>query len=251
MGYKVRGYTRDIPAELVRDYKLFAISCEGRRREPDYFKIFQHLSNKIKVDVIQDYVNDDEMLQKHKNDSAPKWVLDRALRYIEKNDLKSEDDLWFVIDKDRWSDVQLRELFEYCNNYPNWNLVISNPCFEVWLYFHKKPNITLSTSNNCSEFKTEISKFTKEGYNAHKYLLNIKDAVNNAKAKDSDPNHFLPKSKETKVYKLGEAILKKVSTNDLDVFLSEILPRLIEEETKKIVKPKRVLHNKSFKSKIK
>jgi hypothetical protein len=241
MGYKVRGYTRDTPEDLVRDYKLFAISCEGGKREPDYFKIFQHLSNKIKVDVIQDYVSDDEMLQKHKNDSAPKWVLDRALRYIEKNDLKSEDDLWFVIDKDRWSDAQLRELFTYCNNYPNWNLVISNPCFEVWLYFHKKKNITLSISKSCNELKNEISKFTKEGYNAHRFIINLEDAINNAKARDSDPNHFVPKDKETKVYQLGDAILKKVSSKDFDVFISTILPKLIDEETKKIRKQKKAL----------
>jgi hypothetical protein len=33
---KKRGYKREV--ELVRDYKLFAIACEGGKREPDYFK---------------------------------------------------------------------------------------------------------------------------------------------------------------------------------------------------------------------
>ena len=157
MGHKERGYKRDTPVELVRDYKLFAIACEGGKREPGYFNVFQHLSRKIKVDVIENYVTDDEMFKRYETNSAPKWVLDRAVRYIEKNDLKDEDDLWFVIDKDRWTEAQIRELGSYCDKYPNWHLVISNPCFEIWLYFHKKADIKSSGSISCADFKKEIS----------------------------------------------------------------------------------------------
>ena len=32
---KKRGYSREV--ELVRDYKLFAIACEGGKRESEYF----------------------------------------------------------------------------------------------------------------------------------------------------------------------------------------------------------------------
>src|SRR4030042_359862 len=100
MGHKKRGYLRDTPLELVRDYKLFAIACEGGKREPGYFNIFQYLSRKIKVDVIENYVTDNEMQLKYEDKSAPKWVLDRAMKYIEKNDLIDEDDLWILIDRD-------------------------------------------------------------------------------------------------------------------------------------------------------
>ena len=38
MGRVKRGYTRIIPeGELKRDYRLFAIACEGSKREKDYF----------------------------------------------------------------------------------------------------------------------------------------------------------------------------------------------------------------------
>lgn len=43
MGFKLRGYTRDVPQEKVRDYSLFAIATEGTEREPDYFKLFPAL----------------------------------------------------------------------------------------------------------------------------------------------------------------------------------------------------------------
>ncbi len=228
MGHKKRGYNRDTPIELVRDYKLFAIACEGGKREPSYFNVFQHLSSKIKVDLIENYVTDDEMFRKYETNSAPKWVLDRAMRYIEKNDLKDEDDLWFVIDKDRWSDPQIRELALYCDNYPNWHLVISNPCFEVWLYFHKKADIKTSTSVNCNDFKKEISSFEKGGYHPLKFIPNFQKAITNAKANDSNVNHFMPKANETKVYQLGEAILHQANNPEILEFINVTIPRLIK-----------------------
>ena len=228
MGYKKRGYDRDTPVELVRDYKVFAIACEGGVREPQYFNLFQYLSPKIKVDVIENYVPDNEMKRKYENKSAPKWVLDRAVRYIEKEGLLDEDDLWFVIDVDRWSMEQLKELADYCEKYPNWHIAISNPCFEVWLYFHKKMNINDSTSINCEQFKLEISTFEKGGYHPYKFLPHFQDAIENAKAVDVTPTHFMPNPKQTKVYQLGEAILKKVSVADFLKFTEETIPQFLQ-----------------------
>ncbi|HUW93666.1 MAG TPA: RloB family protein [Bacteroidales bacterium] len=228
MGHKKRGYKRDTPLGLVRDYKLFAIACEGGKREPDYFNVFQYLSRKIKVDVIENCVTDNEMFRKHEQNSAPKWVLDRAIRYIEKNDLKDEDDLWFVIDKDRWSDIQIRELATFCSEFPNWHLVVSNPCFEVWLFFHKKADIKASISVSCNDFKKEISSFEKGGYHPLKFIPDFQKAIVNAKANDSDVQHFMPKINETKVYQLGEAILAEVHNTDILEFINVTIPRLIK-----------------------
>lgn len=227
---KKRGYTREVALELVRDYKLFAIACEGSKREPEYFKILRYLSKKIAVDIIEDIVSEEEALSINPNKSAPKWVLDRAVRYIEKEGLNNEDDLWIVMDVDRWSEEQLREVASYCDQFPNWNIVISNPCFEVWLYFHKKSNINISKSESCNDFKTEISTLEKGGYHPIKFLRYFADAIVNAKAADSDINHFIPKIKETKVYQLGEAIINVIGKNDFEKFINSTLPRLEEKK---------------------
>jgi hypothetical protein len=236
MAFKKRGYIRDTPVELVRDYKVFAIACEGGVREPQYFNVFQYLSPKVKVDVIEDFVSDSEMQQKHSNKSAPKWVLDRAMRYIEKEGLLDEDDLWFVIDTDRWSYVQLKELADYCQQYANWHIVISNPCFEVWLYFHKKANITDSKSSTCEQFKFEISTLEQGGYHPHKFIPYLQNAITNAKAVDATPTYFMPNPKETKAYQLGEAILNQVGVNDFNHFIASKLPQLIQIEKEKAKK---------------
>lgn len=234
MGYKKRGYIRDLPQELVKDYKLFAIACEGSKTEPSYFKFFQYLSPKIKVDVIEDFVTDEEMEVKHDTKSSPKWVLDRAVKYIEKNDLHENDDLWFVIDTDKWKYDQIKELADYCVDYNNWNIAISNPCFEVWLYFHKKaefPDLDPITSRVC---KNELSKLDNGGYHPLKFIPYFKDAIKNAKAADAANDHYMPEVKRTKVYKLGEAILTEVSKSDYENFINDILPKLLEEETQRI-----------------
>lgn len=57
---KKRGYKRETRKDLLRDYKLFAIACEGGKREPQYFQLFEFLSTRIKVDIIEDKIQDEE-----------------------------------------------------------------------------------------------------------------------------------------------------------------------------------------------
>lgn len=142
---------------------------------------------------------DDEMADNHEHKSAPKWVLDRAVKYIEKEGLSSEDDLWFVMDIDRWETDQLREIATYCEEHPNWHIVLSNPCFEVWLYFHKRNSIE-GPNRSCSQLKHEISTHTVGGYNPLEYLSDLQAAITNSKANDTDPDYFLPNLNESKVY---------------------------------------------------
>ncbi|MFW6275480.1 MAG: RloB family protein [bacterium] len=233
MGHKKRGYKRELPRELVRDYTLLAIACEGGKREPDYFKVFEHLSDRIKVDVIFEENEDSEHFENISNrqtKSAPRWVLDKAIKYIEKEGLIDEDQLWFVMDVDKWHHDQLREIADYCAEKHNWHIVLSNPCFEVWLYFHKSANISLSASITCSDFKNEISKFEKGGYHPLKFIPQLPEAIENARFADSNNGHFFPKLKESKVYLLGDAIIKIASLADFDHFLNHTLPRLKKQE---------------------
>jgi len=218
---KKRGYQRDTPKELVRDYKLFAIACEGGKREPAYFRLFENMSKKVTVDIIEDKVSEQELAHKYETKSAPKWVLDRAVKYIEKEGLTDEDDLWFVMDKDRWTDEQLRTIADYCSENPNWHIVLSNPCFEVWLYFHKEAQIP-NTDMTCKALKTEVAQLEKGGYSPAKFIPNLFDAIFNAENVDSDKAHFLPNSGETKIYQLGKALIEVIGKKDFEAFLKKL-----------------------------
>lgn len=226
---KKRRYDRDTPFELVRDYKLFAIACEGSKTEPEYFKLFKHISPRIAIDIIDEVVSDEEADAISHERSAPKWVLNRAMRYIEKEGLNEDDQLWFVIDIDRWKTEQIREIAQYCDQHPNWNIVLSNPCFEVWLFFHKKPKILIDKKITCKELKFQISKHTKEGYNPLYYLSDLDKAMARAKLADSDKDYYFPKPNQTKVYLLCEALINAVGRNNFNEFLNVNLPNLKRE----------------------
>jgi hypothetical protein len=230
---KKRGYSRDTPQALARDYKLFAIACEGTKREPEYFNLFSQISRKVTVDIIESKVTDAELQSKHKDSSAPRWVLDRAIAYIEKEGLDRADDLWFVIDKDRWSIEQLREIADYCDQYPNWHIVLSNPCFEVWLYFHKKSTFSGGATASCGDLKQTLASMETGGYHPYKFIPFLEDAIKNAKGADTDPNHFMPGPMETKVYQLGEALLTFIGKKDFNEFISNRLPILIKADIAK------------------
>lgn len=138
-----------------------------------------------------------------------------------------------MIDTDRWSYEQINLLAEYCAQKPNWNLVVSNPCFEVWLYLHKRADISTSESNSCKDFKSEISTLEKGGYHPYKFLPYLFDAIDNARNTDTNPEHYMPDHKQTKVYQLAEELIKIIGINDYNSFLERILPRLIQNGIKK------------------
>lgn len=112
MGFKVRGYTREVPQEKVRDYSLFAIATEGTEREPDYFRLFDGI-DRIKVDIIEPETSDDEDASEKRKASSPSKVLEKVKAYITENQLSADDgdSLWCVIDVDRWPQEQMDLLF--------------------------------------------------------------------------------------------------------------------------------------------
>ena len=89
MGFKLRGYKRDIP-QKVRDYSLFAIATEGTEREPDYFRLFDGI-DRIKVDIIEPEISDEEDVLEKRKASSPSKVLDKVKAYIAENQLSADE----------------------------------------------------------------------------------------------------------------------------------------------------------------
>lgn len=79
-------------------------------------------------------------------------------------DYKQNDAIWFVIDTDTWEkEGKIKHLRNFCDtknnsipkeydevkSYNVWNVAQSNPCFEIWLYYHfyDKKRITRKLRN--------------------------------------------------------------------------------------------------------
>mgnify|MGYP003418985341 len=223
MGFKVRGYIREVPQEKVRDYSLFAIATEGTEREPDYFRLFDGI-DRIKVDIIEPETSDDEDASEKRKASSPSKVLEKVKAYISKNQLSAEDgdSLWCVIDVDRWPQKQIEELHAFCAQKDNWHLVISNPCIEIWLLYHKRADLTDLGIQTANDAKQALDKIEKGGYYYIKYLPLMLDAIENARNADSNPDGYMPELLQTKVYQLGRALYERMGKVRFEKFVASL-----------------------------
>lgn len=216
MERRKRGYNRVVSKQ--RDYRLFAIACEGSVRERDYFECFEVLSSRISVDLIAD-VDENGNVVVSRN-SSPEHVLRRAQEYAENTDLIDGDQMWIVIDVDRWPEEQLSILAQECYA-KGWNLAISNPCFEVWLCYHMEKDIPDGGEEKDSAyFKVHLSQLTAEGYTPEVYSPLAFNAAEVAKIKDLNPALRIPPYKVTRVYRLMEQMRNFSSVSELESFIN-------------------------------
>lgn len=203
--------------EPSRDAHKIYIVCEGKGTEPDYFAFFEGLSSNLQVITIPPTDGTD-----------PLKLLERAKRVLIDDEreytieYEHGDTVWFVIDTDEWEKQgKITPLREFCADknasipecldevkaYPAWNVAQSNPCFEIWLYYHfydKRPNtdeVEKSTS-----FKEYVDSSVSGGFNFGKDPVRFEDAIVNAeKNYEKDENGILQQY-STEVFILGKEI---------------------------------------------
>jgi hypothetical protein len=117
MPKKLRTFQR--PLGERRYKKLFVISVEGSKTEPQYFAIFNQPQSIILV----------KCLKRPLTESSPIQVLKRMEGYLRKESLRKTDEAWIVVDKDDWMEDQLRELLQWAKKSENHGFALSNPNF--------------------------------------------------------------------------------------------------------------------------
>jgi hypothetical protein len=183
-------------AKFTKDAKLIVIYCEGKKREKDYFNYFIGISSKIKLEV--------EELGQHDNNS-PIGLYEKALYHKQENKYEKFDEIWFVIDTDNWGE-QINKIREENKEY-NWNIAQSNPCFEVWLFYHLFKFEEFEDMNIPDKWKPFLNKKIPGGFDSRKHPIFIKTAIENAKDKFNDSIDI----GSTEVYKLAESFYPYIS----------------------------------------
>lgn len=179
-----------------RDAKLFIIICEGERREFQYFNFFDGLSPKLKVVAVPSEAGK----------SAPKHLLDNAAKAEAQFDDGGEYELWIVMDIDKWESKDLHEVQTVSNEKASWSLAISNPCFEVWLYFHFEKGLPIIDDiDQCKTWKPLLHSVIEGGFDSAYHPTLLDTANQNAKANYESEGYF-PKVGSTQIYQLGEKI---------------------------------------------
>jgi hypothetical protein len=98
--------------EPFRDAFHFIIICEGKNREPDYFRFFDGMSSRVKVVPVECGTG-----------SAPNRLMETAVAKEEelKDENNGDDVVWFVIDTDRWRE-QLHDIRNECEHRQHWRV---------------------------------------------------------------------------------------------------------------------------------
>ena len=203
----------------TRDAKSIYIFCEGVRTEYKYFQYFREMDSRINIEIHE--------LKPDENNS-PKGLMDIAKSCLDKTEsnpnpkyeMLAGDEVWVVFDTDpdklETRKPQIVQLREECNNL-KWQVAQSNPCFEVWLYYHFcDKNAEFQGKEISKEWKRFLDK-EFGGFDTRKHPLYIETAAKNAE------NNFISQNNQpdigaTEVYKLSQSILPFVK-NKLDAVL--------------------------------
>lgn len=205
----LRSYEREAPR---KDAKSVYIFCEGKKREYQYFSYFRGLDSRINIKVYE--------LEDH-DDNSPLGLLNIAIECFTYNSDNSGseysfvegDEVWIVLDRDKDKldsrAPQISKIIMECSKREGWYMAVSNPCFEVWLYYHKFSVKPVDISDKPSWWKQKVAEAINGGFDSHRHPLLIETARNNAK-----DNFKLVDEKPdvgcTEVYKLANTILPLV-----------------------------------------
>ncbi|MDM8529462.1 RloB domain-containing protein [Anaerolineales bacterium HSG24] len=101
---------------------------------------------------------------------------------------------------------QITQVKEACEQKPDWFVAQSNPCFEVWLYYHfssKKP--VFDGNEYCTNWKKLVNSSVKGGFDSRRHPIYIETATKNAEEIFESKNET-PTIGSTEVFKLSKVI---------------------------------------------
>lgn len=170
LGRKSKGYSPRAKILIV---------CEGEQTEKDYF---EYLRKKYGLTAT-------EVIIKEDGGSSPNSVFKDALELYQKSLRRNQvpyDTVYCVYDKDEFS--QHAEVKNRIEQQKDFNLIFSNPCFEVWYLFHygphTKPFMKKGTKTSSQQVKSQVNKLLKKKGNRYLEFLFSKtdEAIKNSKS---------------------------------------------------------------------
>ncbi len=203
-------YEKEAPS---KDAKKVYIFCEGQRNEVEYFKYFQGLDSRINIIPIP--------CENGKSD--PTKLKENAIKLFfpegEKEEPKYklieeyEDEIWFVIDTDRWNEGgKIDILRNFTNSKKFLKVAQSNPSFEMWLYYHFQPNKPQEEEvDKFPTFKAFVNDNVRGGFDNRKHPSFLERAIQNAEKNYSENgNPPQPDLYCTQVFRLGGIVFSFV-----------------------------------------
>ncbi len=212
------GYKKEEPTEEPR-YFIVIISG-GEVREKNYFKIISDANRFTAIRV--EFNADPNRLDPERMLEFSKYLQER----YQSSESENPDDYFLVSDVDHFMD-ELIKIKPQCDKL-GLHLVVSNPCFEVWLYYSKRTDklvnypIPDQVEKISKKLKTWIdaSSGIRGGIDPIKAIYDIEQNIVNAKANYTVDANNRPDLFSTSMFLLAQKILP---------FISEDLAKLQKE----------------------
>ena len=200
--------------EGVRSARLVVIAGEGRYTESIYFNAVKNELRAPNVHV--------EVLDRNSDESSPESVHRQVADFMRQYNIEDDDELWLVIDRDRWQERMLSQVAQLCAQNSHLHFCMSNPCFELWLLLHledveqyddETKNALLLNKKNKSgvtwlkkRMKDLLGSYAESNYDALSLIPYTSVAMDRARRLDNNPQDRWPQSIGSRVYLLMESI---------------------------------------------
>lgn len=207
--------------EGVRSARLVVIASEGRCTESIYFSAVKEKLRAPNVHV--------EILARDSNESSPESVHAQIADFMREYNIEDDDELWLVIDRDRWHERMLSQVAQFCSQNSHLHFCMSNPCFELWLLLHLEDireydesaanELAMNRKNKAGvtwlkkRMRDLLGSYSESSYNALCLLPNVPKAMSIARELDINPTDRWPQSVGTRVYLLMDSIIGYNSNN--------------------------------------
>ena len=213
----VSSYTKPEPTLYPKSW--FVVYSGGEVREKDYFHFITHYPSfypDIKIEFIPE--------PRFKEGGRPAIMdvaIERTQEYKESANNENPDKFFLLTDVDHFKKFLLGMKQECDTN--DIELIISNPCFEVWLYYSKKDDKCISydyqnkNEKISSDFKTWVNSQIPGGVNPIKALLDIEQNIENAKKNYSDDDDGIPSLFSTQMFILAKLLLPYVLEGNIKI----------------------------------
>lgn len=184
-----------------RDARLVVLATEGQETERQYFEGLQ-----ARGDVDRSRVQIQVIATPEDGDSAPEYVLERLTEFLDATQLLADDEIWLVIDVDRWGAKKLGQVTQACVD-KNVGLAVSNPCFELWLIFHFTEQPQFNSCKDCERhLRQHFGGYNKANLRLQRYpKACVRQALERAARQSPGSSERWPSACGSHVYRIFES----------------------------------------------
>lgn len=204
------GYAKGQP---TIDTNILFIVSGGSEREKDYFHPINKCSRRVKIAFVS----------KRNQGLNPEQLVDKANEFIrlklftterdERYHIEDADIIFLLQDIDEYYE-DLQCIIPKTKDCQQLKWIISNPSFEVWLYYHYFDNpehlafgLSLDVSKRSQWLKRYLHEIIKGGVQTTKAIYDIPTAIANSLKNYQEDNNELPMVYSTQMHILATDIL--------------------------------------------